>query len=116
MAEEWINDAQNEAKAEASHRAKADKALGTAEYKNKELVTKLAVEKSSRLSAEAGLKNVEAQAKDQHKKLNLTKIELATQRKLVLELKADLQKAKEAAWVAKEVAEPSEQATYDHEV
>ena len=60
MAEEWINDAQNEAKAEASHRAKADKALGTAEYKNKELVTKLAAKKSSHLSAKASLKNIKA--------------------------------------------------------
>ena len=116
MAEEWIDDAQNEAKDKASHRAKADKALGAAEHKNKELVTKLAAEKSSRLNAEAGLKNVEAQVEDQHKKLNLMKIELATQRKLILKLKANLQKAKEAARAAKEVAEPSKPATYDRGV
>ena len=60
MAKEWVNDARNEAKAEASYRAEADKALGAAEHKNKELVTKLAAKKSSRLSAEASLKNVKA--------------------------------------------------------
>ena len=71
MAEEWVNNAQNK----ASSRTKVDKALGTAEHKNKELVTKLAAEKSSRLSAKAGLKNVEAQAEDQCKKLHITEIE-----------------------------------------
>ena len=74
MAEEWANNAQNE----ASIRTKVDKALGTAEHKNKELVTKLVAKKSSRLSVEAGLKNVDAQAEDQHKKLYITEIELAT--------------------------------------
>ena len=78
MAEEWVNDAQNKARAEASCRAEADKALGVAEHKNKELVTKLATKKSSRLSAEVGLKNVEAQAEDQRKKPHITEIELAT--------------------------------------
>ena len=73
----------------------------------------MAAEKSLRLSAEVGLKNVKAQAEDQHKKLHLTEIELATQRQLVLKLKADLQKAKEATRAAKEVAEASEQAVYD---
>ena len=34
----------------------------------------------ARLSAEAGLKNVEMQAKNQRKKLHITEIELITQR------------------------------------
>ena len=42
-------------------------------------------------------KTVERQAKDQRQKLHITEIELATQRQLVLELKASLQKVKEAA-------------------
>jgi len=37
---------------------------------------------------------------------------LATQRQLVLELKTDLQKAKEAAQAEKEAAEASKQASY----
>ena len=37
---------------------------------------------------------------------------MATQRQLVLELKAELQKAKEAAQVEKEVAEASKQEFY----
>ena len=42
------------------------------------------------LSAKVGLKNVEMQAEDQHKQLHMTEIELATQRQLVLDLKAEL--------------------------
>ena len=78
VAEEWVDDARNEARAEASRLAEANKALGVVEHKNKELATKLAVEKSLCLRVEVGLKNVEAQVEDQHKKLHITEIELAT--------------------------------------
>ena len=44
----------------------------------------------ARLSAEAGLKTMERQAKDQCQKLHLTEIDLATQRQLVLDLKVKL--------------------------
>ena len=77
MVEEWVNDVGNEARVEANLRAKANRARGTSEQKNKELASKLVAEERARLSAEAGLKNVKDQAKNQHKKLHLTKIELA---------------------------------------
>ena len=70
--------------------------------KNKELVDKLTVVDRAYLSAKAGLKNAEIQAKDQCKQLHMTEIELATQRQLVLDLKAKLQKVKDAAQVARE--------------
>ena len=54
--------------------------MGASEQKNKELATKLAAEKSAHLSAKAGLKSIEARVEDQHKKLHITEIELATQR------------------------------------
>ena len=41
-----------------------------------------------------------------------TEIKLATSRQLVLELKVDLQKVKEAAQLAKEAAEAEKQASY----
>ena len=41
-----------------------------------------------------------------------TEIELATSRQLVMELKADLQKAKEAAHLAKKATEAEKQASY----
>ena len=68
------------------------------------------------LSAEAGLKNVQDQAEDQRKKHYLTEIELATQKQLVLDLKADLEKAKAIARTAEEAAKASREASYNLEV
>ena len=77
---------------------------------------KLIVAERERSSTLAGLKNAKAQAKDQRKLLYTTEIELATQKQLVLDLKAELQKvkdaAKEAARVAKETTEAVERASY----
>ena len=74
MTKKWVKDTQNEARVEANLRAEANKALGTAEQKNKELANKLVAEERAHLSAKVGLKNAE----DQRKKLHLTEIELAT--------------------------------------
>ena len=62
---------------------------------NKELLSKLIAEERERRSTEARLKNARTQAEDQHKFLYQTEIKLATSRQLVIELKIDLQKAKE---------------------
>ena len=67
----------------------------------------------ARKSAEAGLKNVQDQAEEQHKKLYLTKIKLATQKQLVLDLKAKLEKAKAVVQMTKEAVEVSRQASYN---
>ena len=58
------------------------------------------------------MKTVEAQAEDQHKLLYQTKIELATSKQLAQDLKAKLQKVKEAAQLAREAAEAEKQASY----
>ena len=42
-----------------------------------------------------------------------TEIELATTKQQVLELSADLEKAKAAAWMAEEAAEALKQASYE---
>ena len=64
---------------------------------HKELGNKLTVAKRERSNALAGLKNVKAQVKDQSKLLYTTKIDLATQKQLVLDLKAKQQKVKNVA-------------------
>ena len=112
MAEEWVKEALNDAKNEAYLRIEAEKSLGAAKQECKELTSKLIAEERERWSAKARLRNAQAQAEDQCKLLYQTEIELATQRQLVLKLKADLQKAKEAAQVDKEAAEASKQASY----
>ena len=64
---------------------------------HKELGNKLTVAERERSSALADLKNVEAQVEDQSKLLYTTKIDLATQKQLVLDLKAKQQKVKNVA-------------------
>ena len=48
---------------------------------------------------------MERQAKDQHQKLHLTEIDLAIEIQAVSNLKAELHKTKNAARVAREVAD-----------
>ena len=57
VAEEWVKDAQNEVWVEANLHAKANKALGTSEQKNKKLAVKLKAEERARKSVEVGLKS-----------------------------------------------------------
>ena len=66
----------------------------------------------ARLGAKAGLKIAERQAEDQCQKLHLTKIDLAIQKQLVIDLKVELQKAKEEAQLAREAAEAKKKASY----
>ena len=85
-----------------------------------ELGNKLTVTEREHSSALANLKNDEAQAKDQCKLLYTIEIDLAAQKQLVLDLKAELQKvkdaAKEVAWVAKETTEAVERDSYERGV
>ena len=95
MAEEWYRDARKWADAEALSRAEIEKTLGAIKQEQYKLIEKLKKVQSCRLSIEAGLKNAEEQAEDQRQKLHVTKINLATEKQAVLDLKAVLQKAKE---------------------
>ena len=77
-----------------------------------ELFKKLKVVNQAHSSAEAGLKTAERQAEDQRQKLHLTEIDLATQKQLVIDLKVELQKAKEEAQLARDAAEAEKKALY----
>ena len=76
----------------------------------------MTAEERARKNAEADLKNAQDQAKDQRKKLYHTKIKLTIEKQLVLDLKAELQRAKEATRTTKEAAKALEQASYDRRV
>ena len=78
--------------------------MGATNEENEELLSKLIAKERERKSVEARLKNGQTQVKDQCKLFYQTEIELATSRQLVMDLKADLQKAKEAAQFVKEAA------------
>ena len=95
-----------------------EKAFGALREEHKELGNKLT--ERERSSALAGLKNAEAQVKDQSKLLYTTEIDLATQKQLVLDLKAKQQKvknvAKEATWMAKETTKAVKRTSYERKV
>ena len=76
--------------------------MGAMNEENEELLSKLIAKERERKSVEARLKNGQTQVKDQCKLFYQTEIELATSRQLVMDLKANLQKAKEAAQFVKE--------------
>ena len=59
---------------------------------------------------------METQAEDQRQQLRITEINLATQRQLVLDLKAELQKANDAVRVARETSKAIETTSYEREV
>lgn len=111
-----MNEARNEAKAEANLHTQADKALGASEHKVQGLSSKLLVEERERKNTEAGLKTTETQVEEQHKKLHYTEIQWEMAKKEAADLKVELKKAKGAAHAAKEVAEASTQAAYNRGV
>ena len=64
-------------------------------------------------SAEAGLKTTTQQAEDMRKQLHMSEINLATEKQMVSDLKAELSKAKEAARLAREAAEAAVLTSYE---
>ena len=112
MAKEWYRDTRKQVDAEALTRADVEKSLGVARQEQIEMSKKLKVVDQAHSSVEAGLKTTERQAKDQRQKLHLTEIDLATQKQLVIDLKVELQKAKEEAQLAREAAEAEKKASY----
>ena len=67
-------------------------------------------------SVEAGLKNTTKQVKDLRQQLLQSEAKLATEKQTVSDLKAKLSKVKEAARVAREVAEAAVATSYDRGV
>ena len=63
-------------------------------------------------SAEAGLQTTERQAEDLRKELHYCQINLATEKQVVIDLREELRKAREAAQLLKEAAEAEKQASY----
>ena len=66
----------------------------------------------ARDSAEVGLKTTEKQFEDIRKQLHYTEINLATEKQVVIELREELRKAREAAQLLKEAAKAEKQAAY----
>ena len=112
VAKEWYCEANNGADAEALTRANVEKSLGVVKQEQLEMSEKTELANQACSSAEAGLKTVERQAEEQRQKLHSTEIDLATQKQMVIDLQAQLQKAKEEVQLAKEVVEAEKKASY----
>ena len=67
MAEDWVKDARNEAKAEFNARSKVEKEVGNLKEDQAKLFRQLKEVVRTRDSSEASLKNVEKQAEEQRK-------------------------------------------------
>ena len=90
VAEDWVRNAHKEANAVDLARADVEKSLGALKQEQVKLFEKLKEADQACRSAEAGLKTVERQAEDQRQKLHLIEIDLATEKQLVIDLKAKL--------------------------
>ena len=87
VAEEWVRDARKKANVEAFSCVNIEKSLRALKQEQAELHKKLKEVDKAHLSVEAGLKTVERKVEDQHQKPHLTKIDLATQMQMVIDLK-----------------------------
>ena len=112
MAEDWVKDARSEAKAEFNARPEIEKEVNNLKEDQAKLFKQLKEAVRARDSFEASLKNVEKQAEEQCKQLHYIEINLATEKQLVMELCEELQKAREAAQLAKEATKAKKQAAY----
>ena len=104
-----------EVNAEVQSRLATEKAVGVLKLEKESLSEKVKEAIKAWDSVEASLKTTR-QAEDMCQQLYLTEINLATEKQMVLDLNAQLQQAKEAAQVAREVAEVTVAASYERGV
>ena len=102
--------------AEVQSRLVVEKAIGALRLEKESLNEKVKEAIKARDSAEAGLKTTTRQVEDMRQQLHLTEINLATEKQAVLDLKTQLQQAKEAARVAREAAKAAVAGSYERGV
>ena len=112
MAEDWVKDARNEARAAFDARFEVEVELGALKENQSKLAEQLKEAIRVRDSSEAGLKTTEKQAEDLRKQLHYTEINLATEKQLVTKLHEEFRKAREAVQLVKEAVEAEKQAVY----
>ena len=105
MAEEWAKKSPKELNTEVQSHLAAEKAAGALKLEKERLSKEIKKAFKARDSAEVGLKTTMKQAEDMHQQLHLSEINLATEKQMVSDLKAQLLQAKKAARLARETAE-----------
>ena len=114
--EEWAKNSWEKLNAEVQSHLAAKKAAGALKLDKERLSKEIKEAFKARDSAEAGLKTTMKQAEDMRQQLYTTEINLATERQMVSNLKAQLLQAKEAARLAREAVEAAVAASYEHGV
>ena len=82
VAKEWVRNSHDEVKAEVQSRLEVEKALGALKEEHAQLSEKFKESDKAKLSAEASLKTMERQMKDQCQKLHITETNLAIESRL----------------------------------
>ena len=112
MAEEWVKNSREETRAAHDAWETAEAHLGALKDKQAQMADQVKQALQEKASAEAGLKTTEKQAEGLRKELHYCKINLATEKQKVKDLREELRKAREAAQLLKEAAEAEKQASY----
>ena len=113
MAEEWVKNSRGETRLSLDAQTEAKAQLGALKEKQTKMAEQVKKALKKRDSAEAGLKTTENQVEKICKELHYSEINLATEKQMVIELREELRKAREAAQLLKEATEAEKQAAYD---
>uniref|UniRef100_A0A7N2LMZ1 F-box domain-containing protein n=1 Tax=Quercus lobata TaxID=97700 RepID=A0A7N2LMZ1_QUELO len=116
VAEEWAKKSREELNTEVQSRLAAEKAAGALRLEKERLSKEIKEAFKARDSVEAGLKTTAKLAEDMRQQLHLSEINLAIEKQMVSDLKAQLLQAKEAARLAREAAEAAVATSYERGV
>ena len=116
VAKEWAKSSREELNTEVQSCLAAEKAAGALRLEKERLGKEIKKAFKARDSAEVDLKTTTKQAEDIRQQLHLSEINLATEKQMVSDLKAQLLQAKEAARLAREAAEAAMAASYERGV
>ena len=114
MAEEWVKNARGKTRValDAQAEVEVEVELGALKENHAKMAEQLKEAVRVRDSAEAGLKTAERQFEEVRKNLHYSKINLATEKQMVTELREEFRKAREAAQLLKEATDVEKQAAY----
>ena len=112
MVEEWVKNARGETRVALDARAEVEAELGALKEKQAKMAEQLKEAIRVRDSVKAGLKMMERQFEEVRKELHYSEINLATEKQMVIELREEVRKAREAAKLLKEAIEAEKQAAY----
>ena len=102
VVKEWAKKSREDLNIEVQSRLAVKKATGVLRLEKDLLIMEIREALKARDSAEAGLRTTTKQAEDMHQQLYQSEINLATEKQMVLDLKAKLLKTKEVAHLARE--------------